>query len=110
MGVSGGRATTRNLGALLALALVACSNVIVGTAGRPQSVPVRLHGTPGEATVTLDDQRVGPLAVVAARGMRVPPGHHRMTIEAAGYLPFDTTFEAEDAVVNLQVALVPIPE
>jgi hypothetical protein len=84
--------------------------VIIGTEGRPQTVPVRLRGTPPDATVTIDDQRVGQLAFVAARGMRVAPGRHHVTVEAAGYLPFDAAVEAKDAPVVLDVALVPVPE
>jgi hypothetical protein len=92
------------------LGSIACSNVIVGTEGRPQSVPLRLRGTPPDATVTIDDQRVGSLALVAARGMRVAPGKHRVTVEAAGFLPFDAVIEAKDAVVALDVKLVPVPD
>jgi hypothetical protein len=95
---------------LSALALVACSNVIIGTEGRPQTVPLRLHGTPPDATVTIDDQRVGSLALVAARGMRVAPGKHRVTVEAVGFLPFDAAIEAQDAVVSLDVNLVRVPD
>lgn len=97
------------LGALLSGA-TACSNVIIGTEGRPQTVPLRLRGAPADATVTIDDQRVGSLALVAARGMRVAPGKHRITVEAAGFLPFDASIEAKDAVVALEVKLVPVPD
>jgi hypothetical protein len=101
-------------GAVLALALVVvtagCSNVIVGTAGRPQTVPVRLQGSPPDATVTIDDQRVGPLALIAARGIRIAPGRHWLTVEAAGYLPFDTAIDAKDEVVAVDVKLVPVPD
>jgi hypothetical protein len=95
---------------LLPVVLAGCTNVIVGTEGRPQTVPVRLRGTPPDATVTIDDQRIGQLAFVAARGMRVAPGRHHVTVEAAGYLPFDTAIEAKDAVVQVEVKLVPVPE
>ena len=94
----------------LLLGLVACSNVIVGTEGRPQTVPVRLRGTPPDATVTIDDQRVGSLELVASRGMRVAPGRHRLTVEAPGFLPFDTIVEAKDIVVQVEVKLVPVPD
>ncbi len=111
MGVRGAGARARNWGRfLLPVALAGCTNVIIGTEGRPQTVPVRLRGTPPDATVTIDDQRVGQLAFVAARGMRVAPGRHHVTVEAAGYLPFDAAVEAKDAPVVLDVALVPVPE
>ncbi len=60
--------------------------------------------------MTIDDQRVGSLALVAARGIRVLPGRHRISVEAAGYLPFDVAIEAKDAVVPVDVALVPVPD
>jgi hypothetical protein len=83
--------------------------VIVGSP-KAQTVPVRIHGTPPDATVTIDDQRVGPLSLVAARGMRVLPGRHRITVEAAGYLPFDVAIEAKDEIVPVEVKLVPVPD
>ncbi len=111
MGVRGAGARARNWGRfLLPLVLAGCTNVIVGTEGRPQTVPVRLRGTPPDATVTIDDQRIGQLAFVAARGMRVAPGRHHVTVEAAGYLPFDAALDAKDAPVVLDVELVRVPE
>ena len=94
--------------AVMALA-TACSNVIVGSPSA-QSVPIRLRGTPPEATVTIDDQRVGSLALVQARGMRVLPGRHRITVEKEGYLPFDKAVEAKDETVVVDVALVKTPD
>ena len=99
----------------VALALVfaagigGCGNVIVGTP-KAQTVPLRVRGAPPDATVTIDDQRVGSLALVAARGIRVLPGRHRITVEAAGYLPLDVALEANDEVVPVEVNLVPVPE
>jgi hypothetical protein len=111
MGVRGAGATARKVGRfLLPVVLAGCANVIVGTEGRPQTVPVRLRGTPPDATVTIDDQRIGQLAFVAARGMRVAPGRHHVTVEAAGYLPFDAAVDATDAAVVLDVKLLPVPQ
>jgi hypothetical protein len=86
-----------------------CANVIIGTPS-VRTVPVRLRGSPPDATVTLDDQRVGSLALVEARGMRVFPGRHRISVEAAGYLPFDRAVEAKDELVVVDVKLVPVPD
>jgi hypothetical protein len=98
------------LGISVSLSLAACGNVMIGTAGTPRSVPMRVRGTPGDASVTIDDQRVGSLAIVAARGMRVPPGRHRVSIEAPGYFPYDVVVEAKDEVVLVDVRLTPIPD
>jgi hypothetical protein len=95
--------------ALLALAAAGCGNVIVGSA-RAQTVALRFRGTPTTATVTIDDQRVGSLALVAARGIRVLPGRHRISVEAAGYLPFDAAIDANAEVVPVEVTLVPVPD
>ena len=94
----------------LSLAASACGNVIVGAQGAPRTVPIRIAGSPPDATVTIDDQRVGSLALVQARGMRVAPGRHRVTIESAGYLPYDAVIDAKDERVLVDVKLVPIPD
>jgi hypothetical protein len=91
------------------LGSTACGNVIVASPGA-QTVPLRIQGTPSDATVTIDDQRVGSLSLVAARGIRVLPGRHRISVEAAGYLPFDLAVEAKDAVVVVAVKLQPVPD
>jgi hypothetical protein len=95
-------------GALLAVVLEGCA----GGAATPkaETVPLRFRGTPPDATVTIDDQRIGSLSLVAARGIRVLPGRHRITVEAAGYLPLDVAIEAKGAVVPIDVKLVAVPD
>jgi ABC-type amino acid transport substrate-binding protein len=110
---NGGALVVGRLVALVALlvttGVTACGNVIVGSPSA-QTVPLRIRGTPPDATVTIDDQRVGSLSLVAARGIRVLPGRHRITVEGAGYLPFDVAVEAKDEVVPVDVKLVPVPD
>jgi hypothetical protein len=93
--------------ALAALAaLAACA-----AAGPTQpTVSFRLRGGPPDATVTIDDQFVGPLNVVMARGVALSPGSHRVSVESPGYLPYDKLIEAKDRPVQLDVQLVPIPD
>jgi PEGA domain len=108
MGVSG----TERLGAARFVALgvlVASAACAPAAAPSADTVPLRIVGTPADATVTIDDQRVGSLALVAARGIRVLPGRHRITVEAMGYLPFDLAIEARNRVVTVPVSLVPVP-
>jgi hypothetical protein len=100
----------RALGFALVAASAACGNVIIASPGGSQTVPLRFHGTPPDATVTIDDQRVGSLSLVTARGIRVLRGRHRISVEAAGYLPFDVAVEAKDAIVAVDVKLVPVPD
>ena len=90
------------------VSLLACENVVVGTGA--QSVPLRFRGTPPDASVTIDDVRVGSLAVVAARGVRVLPGKHRVSVEAPGFLPMDQLVDAKDGLLVLDIALVPVPD
>ena len=48
------------------------------------AVSFRLHlqpKTPRDASVTIDEEYIGPLGWVASRGVRMPEGVHRITIE-----------------------------
>ncbi|HEX2637189.1 MAG TPA: hypothetical protein VHL81_08660, partial [Gemmatimonadales bacterium] len=57
-----------------ALAL-ACAVALWGCAGAQapgRTVSLRMQGGPKEATVTIDDEMVGTLLVVAARGVALP--------------------------------------
>lgn len=91
----------------LALALAAC-----GPPAAPRTVSMRMTGGPPAASVTVDDQFVGTLDVVSARGVALPPGRHRVTVEAAGHLPWDKIVEAKegDPPLRLEVRLTPIPD
>ena len=95
----------------MALVVVACA-----ACGSPvrQTTPVRLIGSPPNAMVTIDDQLVGSLDMVGARGFALPPGRHRLSVEAPGYFPYDEIVETPDGPtrtpVKLDVRLVPIPE
>lgn len=76
-------------------------------------VPVRFHrasGTPRDADVIVDEEYVGPLYLVAAQGLPLPVGRHRVTVNREGYFPWDRLIEADRAPVELAVELVPIPE
>lgn len=65
---------------------------------------------PPDAAVYIDEQYLGPLAYVAARGVRLPVGEHRVTVERPGYFPWDRIVVADRAPVRLRVVLVPVPE
>jgi hypothetical protein len=93
--------------ALLGLAVLSCNPA--GYPGGPK-VSMRMHGGPARATVTIDDEYVGPLDVVSARGVALPVGLHRISVESPGFLPWDKMVEARDQTVRLEVQLVPIPD
>jgi hypothetical protein len=71
-----------------------------------------MRGTPPDASVIIDEESVGPLAFVAARGVALPPGVHRVTVQAAGYFPFDRQVEAKPGSppIRLEVTLTPVPD
>jgi hypothetical protein len=98
--------------ALAALLLAALPLGACAPKGPPATVSLRLVGTPADARVTIDDQLVGPLSFVSARGVALPPGKHRLTVEAPGYFPVDRMLEAPEngAPIRLDVRLVPVPD
>jgi hypothetical protein len=68
--------------------------------------------TPKDASVIIDEQYVGPLAYVAARGVRLPEGEHRLSVEKEGYFPYDTIIEVDgrEQLITIDVELTPIPD
>lgn len=95
-----------------ALAALAVFAAACGPAKEPRTISLRMAGSPPNASVTIDDQFVGSLDVVAARGVALPPGQHRITVEAAGFFPFDTIVEAKESSgpVRVEAKLTPIPD
>jgi len=97
--------------ARLALAVVFAGSVSCQlVASTPATVSLRVQGNVADAQVTIDDIAVGALAYVAARGVALPPGRHRVTVERTGYFPWDALVEANQAPIYLQVTMVPIPD
>jgi PEGA domain len=95
------------------LAALACVLAACGPPGAVRTVSLRVAGAgPRNASVTVDDQFVGTLEFVQARGVALPPGVHHVTIEAPGYLPFDKAIEARegDPPIRLDVKLVAVPD
>jgi hypothetical protein len=94
---------------LFALALVACG---APGNGAQKSTSLRMTGTPADARVVVDDQIVGTLDMVQARGVAMPPGQHRVSVEHDGYFPFDTIVEAKEGekFVRIEAKLVPVPD
>ena len=99
------------------LAAVAALTAILATsscgpAAVPKTVSMRMAGGPSNASVTVDDIFVGTLDVVSRRGVALPPGRHRVSVEAPGHLPWDKVVEAKEgeALLKLDVKLVPVPD
>jgi hypothetical protein len=70
----------------------------------------RSKGTPRDASVYIDEQFVGFLGVVSARGVRLPEGEHRITVEKVGYFPWDRLVVSERKPIALSVDLRKIPD
>jgi hypothetical protein len=70
----------------------------------------RAAQTPRDASVYIDEQFVGFLGVVAARGVRLPEGEHRITVEKVGYFPWDRRVISDRKPIALEVELRKIPD
>ncbi len=67
--------------------------------------------TPPDASVVIDEQYVGPLGYVAAHGVRLRLGEHRVSVTKAGFFPYDRLIVKTDSdPVKLDVVLEPIPD
>lgn len=66
---------------------------------------------PGDASVMIDEQYVGPLGYVAAHGVRLRTGQHRLSVTKAGYFPYDRLIVKNDSEpLKLDITLEPIPD
>lgn len=102
----------RTAAALLAFTLGAVSLSACGPELRP-AVSLRLKAespSPRDAAVFIDEEYIGPLSVVSAKGVRLPEGTHRITVEKTGYFPWDREVVAGRHPIALDVRLEPIPE
>lgn len=70
----------------------------------------RAKSTPRDASVYIDEEFVGPLYYVAAHGVRLPTGKHRISVTRDGYFPWDRLVEADREPIGLDVELIPIPD
>jgi hypothetical protein len=70
----------------------------------------RTPETPRDASVIIDEQYIGPLGYVAAHGVRLPVGEHRISVEKNGYFPFDKLVKADRDDIRLDVKLEPVPD
>jgi hypothetical protein len=65
---------------------------------------------PADASVSIDEQYIGPLGYVAAHGVRLPEGEHRISVTKAGYFPWDRLVNAGRDPIKLDVQLEPVPD
>ena len=67
-------------------------------------------GAPKRASVFVDNEYVAPLGVVQERGIRLPEGRHFVTVEKAGYFPWDQEVIAGSEPISLNVKMTKIPD
>jgi len=66
--------------------------------------------TPADASVSIDEQYIGPLGYVAAHGVRLPEGQHRISVTKTGFFPWDRLVTAGTQPIKLDVTLESIPD
>jgi hypothetical protein len=100
--------------AVTALVLLGVPLSLTGCGVGPQSAVslkvARAKTTPKDASVYIDEEFVGPLYYVAAHGVRLRTGKHRITITRDGYFPWDREVEADRLPLKFDVELVAVPE
>src|SRR5690349_3610788 len=92
---NGSRGPDMNPRALFGAMLVAGA-VSAGCGPALKNVSLQVSGNVKDASVTIDDQYIGSFAYVQKRGVAMPPGKHRITIEKVGYFPWDKIIEATE--------------
>jgi len=97
--------TIRPALAALALGCAACVSA-------PRTVSLRIDANVDDALVTVDDQVVGTVKTVETRGVALPPGRHRVTVEQPGYFPHDELLQVKegDPLVRLKIEMQRIPD
>ena len=69
-----------------------------------------VHGNTPDALVTINDRYVGKVGELSRRGIALPPGEYRVTIEQPGYFPHDELVAVDEEPVELKVELTPVPD
>jgi hypothetical protein len=90
----------------LCLLMLGCASV-----PRPRQRPAELKTIvePNTASVQIDEKFAGAARVLAVRPAKVPPGKHRVTVEAPGYFPHDAEVELAPGVTTVELKLRPVP-
>jgi hypothetical protein len=77
-----------------------------------QTVLVHFAGEPDDALVTIDDRYVDKLGRIEKRGIKLPAGEHRVTVEQVGYFPYDVIIVADpdQPTETVKVELTEVPD
>jgi hypothetical protein len=104
------------LGAKLALGAIALASVLTASSAAvsgcasQRTVVLKLHGAEADALVTINDRYVDRLETLSRRGIALPPGTYRVTVEKVGFFPWDELVEIDEQPVERQVELTRIPD
>ena len=98
------------IGFLIAIVLAACPGCGPALRAAVSMSMSYAKPTPGDASVSIDEQYIGPLGYVAAHGGRLPEGQHRISVTKAGYFPWDRLVTSSRDPIKLDVTLEPIPD
>ena len=82
-------------------------------ASPPIRIPVAFAGSPPDAYVTIDETYCCTLAEAARHGLPLPAGKHRITVEKAGYFPWDTIVDVipdPSERIRVEAEMTRIPE
>jgi hypothetical protein len=112
MGMKGRTQPWRTTALFFAVAFAGAAGCEPAQAPQVATVSLRVRGAPADATVVLDDATLGTFDFVAAHGVALPPGLHRVSVHASGYFPWDRAVEAKEGSgpIVLQVAMTPVPD
>ena len=102
-----------SLPVLVLLALAPSVGAGCGVGAGRAAVSLRMSRTvetPRDASVFIDEEYVGPLGFVAVRGVRLPVGEHRITVQKEGYFPWDKLVVADRDPIQLEVVREPVPD
>lgn len=85
---------------------------LAGCVTTPRTTSLKVHSDVPDAVVTIDDQVLGPAKAVEKRGVALPPGRHRVTIEKPGYFPHDELVQVKegDPPIRLDVRMDRVPD
>jgi len=95
---------------VIAIALTLLNGCSEGLNAAVSLKVARSPETPRDASVIIDEQYIGPLGYVAAHGVRLRVGEHRISVEKNGYFPFDRLVVADRDDLRLDVKLEPVPD
>ena len=109
------RSKPANRAARARCTVIAASTLLLATwlggCAAPKRGLLRFAGDQKDALVTIDDEYVGKLGRLQRRGIKLPVGEHRVTIEKVGFFPFDQLIiiHAEQRQ-DMKVELTEIPD